>query len=137
MIKINPYLNFNGQCEIAFRFYEKLLGGRIVTMQTHGDSPMASQTPPDWQKAILHARLVVGDQVLMGSDAPPQYFHKPQGFSVSLNIDTSAEADRIFNALAENGTIQMPIQETFWAKRFGMLTDRFGVPWIVNCDKAA
>jgi PhnB protein len=137
MIKIHPYLNFDSQCEVAFKFYEKLLGGKIVTMQTHGDSPMAAQTPPDWHKAILHARLVVGDQVLMGSDAPPQYHHKPQGFSVSLNIDTPAEADRIYSALAENATIQMPIQETFWAKRFGMLTDRFGIPWIVNCEKAA
>ena len=85
----------------------------------------------------MHARLVVGDRVLMGSDVPPDHHDKPQGFSVSLGIDTPAEAERIFRALAEGGTVQMPLQETFWALRFGTLVDRFGIPWMVNCERPA
>jgi PhnB protein len=95
---------------------------------------MAEQTPPEKLDKIMHASLIVGDTVLMGSDAPPQFFEKPQGFSVSLVFDDAVEAEQIFNALAENGTVQMPIQETFWAARFGMVVDRFGTPWMINCD---
>ena len=83
----------------------------------------------------MHARLAVGDEVLMGSDSPPgQQYEVIKGISVALNVNDPAEAERVFNALAENGTIQMPIQSTFWAARFGMLTDQFGVPWMVNCE---
>src|SRR4051812_25227821 len=78
-MQLTPYLNFNGRCEEAFKLYEKVLGGKITTMQTHGDSPMKEHTPPDWHKAILHACLVAGDQVLMGSDAPPQHYEQPKG----------------------------------------------------------
>jgi PhnB protein len=136
-MQINPYLLFNGQCGAAFKLYEKVLGGRIVSMQTHGDSPMADKVPADWRDKVLHALLTVGDAVLMGSDAPPPHYEKPQGFSVSIQLTDPAEADRIFHALAENGTVKMPIGETFWAARFGMLVDQFGIPWIVNCEKAA
>jgi PhnB protein len=136
-MQLNPYLTFNGQCEAAFKFYERCLGGKIEFMLTHGDSPMAQQTPAGWRNKIMHARLVVGDKVLMGSDAPPERYEGPKGFSVSLGIETPAEAERIFNALAENGTVQMPLQETFWALRFGTLVDRFGIPWMVNCERPA
>ncbi len=136
-MKLNPYLSFNDECEAAFKFYEQCLGGKIDAMMTYGESPMAEQTPPEKLDKIMHASLMVGDTVLMGSDAPPQFFEKPQGFSVSLIFDDVVEAERIFNALAENGTVQMPIQETFWAARFGMLIDRFGTPWMINCDRAA
>ena len=85
----------------------------------------------------MHARLVVGDKVLMGSDAPPEHYEGPKGFSVSLTINDLADAERIFHALAENGTVRMPLQETFWAVRFGMLVDRFGIPWMVNCERPA
>ncbi len=136
-MQLSPYLNFNGQCRAAFEFYEQCLGGKIEGMQTHGDSPMAGQTPPGWKDRILHARLVVGDAVLMGSDGPPEYYAKPQGVYVSLQVDDAADADRIFNALAESGTVTMPIAETFWAARFGMVVDRFGTPWMVNCERAA
>ena len=98
---------------------------------------MAEQTPPEKLDKIMHASLTVGDTVLMGSDALPNYFEKPQGFSVSLVLNDPDEAERVFNALAENGIVQMPIQETFWAARFGMLVDRFGTPWMINCDLAA
>ena len=136
-MQVNPYLSFNGNCEEAFKFYEKALGGKVEFMMTHGASPMAQQFPPDWQSKIMHARFVVAGQVLMGSDAPPDHYHPPTGFSVSLSVKQAADADRIFQALAENGKVQMPIQETFWAIRFGMLVDRFGIPWMVNCEKAA
>jgi PhnB protein len=133
-MQVNPYLTFNGQCEAAFKFYAQCLGGKIEAMMTHGDSPMANQVSSEWHKKILHARLMVGDKILMGSDAPPERYENPQGFSVSLGIDDPAAAERIFHALAENGTVTMPIQQTFWALRFGMLVDRFGIPWMVNCE---
>jgi PhnB protein len=136
-MKLNPYLSFNDECEAAFKFYEQCLGGKIDSMMTYGDSPMAEQTPPEKLDKIMHASLMVGGTVLMGSDAPPQFFEKPQGFSVSLVFDDAVEAERIFNALAENGTVQIPIQETFWAARFGMVVDRFGTPWMINCDLPA
>lgn len=136
-MQLQPYLMFDGRCEEAFRFYEQCLGGRIEVMQTHGDSPIAAEVPPDWHKRILHARLVVGDAVLMGSDCPPEQYAAPQGLYVSANVDSPADADRVFNAFAENGTVTMPIEQTFWAARFGMLVDRFGTPWMINCDQAA
>jgi PhnB protein len=134
-MQLNPYLTFDGRCEAAFRFYERVLGGRIVAMMTYADTPMAAQTPPEMRGRIVHARLAVGDAVLMGSDAPAGRYERAQGFSVTLNIDQPEEAERVFAALAEGGAVTMPIQETFWARRFGMLTDRFGTPWMINCEK--
>ena len=99
-LQFTPYLNFNGQCTEAFRFYEQVLDGKIEMMMTHGDSPIAGEVPPTWHDRILHARLVVGDQVLMASDSPPEYYEKPQGLYVSLNVDNPADAERIFHALA-------------------------------------
>jgi PhnB protein len=132
-MQISPYLNFNGDCATAFAFYEKCLGGKITMMMSYADSPMKDQMPPDLHKNIINATLHVGDQILQGSDATPANYQKPQGFSVTLSPKDPADADRIFAALAENGTVRMPIQKTFWAERFGMVTDRFGIPWMVNC----
>jgi len=134
-MQLNPYLSFNGQCEEAFRFYERSLGGKIIAMVTYKDTPMAEQTPADWRGKIAHARLQLGNQLLMGSDGMVNCYEKPQGFTVAINIDDPAEAERVFHALAEGGTTRMPIQETFWARRFGMTTDRFGTPWMINCEK--
>jgi PhnB protein len=136
-MQVNPHLHFNGQCEAAFKFYEQCLGGKIITMMPHEGTPIADQVPAEWRNKILHATLQVGDEVLMGADAPPGGYQKPQGFSVTLGLKDAAQAERIFHALAENGTVQMPLQETFWAARFGMLIDRFGIPWMVNCGQAA
>jgi PhnB protein len=136
-MQLNPYLFFNGQCEAAFKFYAKILGGQIVAMMPHEGTPAQEQVPPEWRKKIIHARLVVGDKVLMGSDAPPGRQEEGKGFSVTLGIDDPEEAERIFHALAENGTVRMPLQETFWALRFGMLLDQFGTPWMINCERAA
>jgi PhnB protein len=136
-MQLNPYLFFHGQCKAAFEFYAKVLGGKIEAMMPHEGTPAAEHVSPEWRGKIMHARLLVGDKVLMGSDAPPERSDGAmQGFSVTLGIDSPAEAERIFQALAENGTVRMPIQETFWAARFGMLTDRFGTPWMINCEKA-
>lgn len=134
-MQINPYLSFNGQCEAAFKFYEKCLNGKVIFKMTNGESPMAEQAGPDQKDKIMHITMQVGDRVLQGADAPPQYYSKPEGFSVCLDIKEPAEAERVFNALAEKADIKMPIQETFWAQRFGMLVDQFSIPWMVNCSR--
>lgn len=136
-MKLNPYLSFNGQCEAAFKFYEQCLGGQIEGMMRWGESPMAEQVSPEWRNKIMHAQLTLGDQELMGSDSLPEQFEEPKGFSVLINVEDPAKAEQVFQALVENGTVKMPIQETFWAVRFGMLVDQFGIPWMVNCDKPA
>jgi len=136
-MQVNPYLFFNGRCEAAFKFYETILGGKIEAMITHEGTPAADHVPADWRNKIMHARFVVGDKVLMGSDAPPDRFEEPKGFFVTLGLTDTAEAERIFHALAENGTVRMPLQQTFWAARFGMLVDRFGIPWMINCEQRA
>jgi PhnB protein len=136
-MSLNPYLYFNGQCEEAFRFYEKRLGGKITFMMTYEGSPMATQAPPGYAQKILHAGLSLGDGVLEGCDAPPGEYKKPQSFCVMFKPKDAAEADRIFSALAEDGIVQIPIRETFWALRFGMVVDRFGMPWLINCERPA
>ena len=136
-MQLNPYLTFNGQCEAAFKFYEKCLGGKIEAMLTHTGTPMENHVPSEWRNKILHARLTVGDQALMGSDAPPDRYEEMKGFSVTLGIDDPGDAERVFHALSENGTVRMPIQKTFWAARFGMLVDQFGTPWMINCEQPA
>ena len=90
-MQVNPYLNFNGQCEAAFKFYEQSLGGKIVAMMTHAGTPMEAQTPAGWHDKILHACISVGETMIMGSDAPPEHYEKPQGFSVSLTVADAAE----------------------------------------------
>lgn len=135
-MNMNPYLVFSGDCEAAFRFYEQCLGGKLEVM-THGESPACDSVPADWHGKVMHASLTVGDQMLMGSDSPPQYQEEMKGFSVSLHFKDKAEGERIFNALSEGGEVRMPFQPTFWAAGFGMFTDKFGVPWMVNCDPAS
>jgi len=135
--EVNAYLVFNGDCEAAFEFYEKCLGGKIEMAMTHGDSPMSEQVPAEWRKKIMHARMTVGNTVLMGSDAPPDHYEEPKGFSLSLGIKDPAEAERLFNELSAGGKVQMPLQQTFWAAKFGMLVDRFGIPWMINCEQPA
>jgi PhnB protein len=134
-MQLNPYLTFDGQCEAAFKFYQKVLGGNIEAMMSHEGTPAAEHVPSEWRSKIMHARLVIGGNVLMGSDAPPDRREPMKGFTVTLGIDDPAEAERVFHALAEGGTVSMPIQKTFWAQRFGMCTDRYGTPWMVNCEE--
>jgi PhnB protein len=133
-MQLNPYLTFNGQCKEAFQFYEKTLGGKIEAMMTHEGTPMGDQVKKEWRDKILHASLKIGYRILMGSDAPPDDYEAPKGITISISIDKVAEAERIFQALSENGSVRMPLQQTFWAARFGMLVDRFGIPWMINCE---
>jgi PhnB protein len=130
-----PYLDFDGQCREAFDFYATVFNGKITMRMTFGESPMASEMPPEAHDRVMHSQLDCAGGILMGADGPPHSASKKS--CVSLPIDTPAEAERIFNALAEGGDVQMPIQETFWAERFGMLTDRYGKAWMVNCAKPA
>jgi PhnB protein len=127
-------LAFNGQCEAALRFYERALNGTIVSIFTWGQSPMAAEAPAGWEAKIMHATLRIGDAMFTGSDVPPHQYERPQGFSLLLQMTDQDLAERVFQSLAENGRISMPLQETFWAKRFGSLVDQFGIPWAVNCE---
>ncbi len=133
---VNPHLVFSGQCEEAFKFYERCLDAKIKFTLTWGDSPLANQVPPEWGGKVLHATLWVGDTVLTGVDVVPEEYEPPRGFSVMLGLDDPVAAERIFDVLAENGTVGMPLQETFWAARFGGVVDRFGIPWEINCEEA-
>ncbi len=134
---IIPYLNFDGTCAEAFRYYEQALGGRIATIQTIGDTPMKDQHPPEHHGRVMHVRLEVGGQILMGSDSQPGHHAKPQGITVMLQVKDPADGARAFTALGEGGRVTMPFDKTFWSPGFGMLVDRYGIPWMVNCDPAA
>ena len=133
-MQLNPYLLFNGDCAEAFKFYEETLGGKIEGLHTFAGSPAAEHAPPEWGDKVLHATISIGDYKLMGSDAPPGRYEKPTGISVSISLNDREKGERIFNALAEGGTTTMPFGKTFWADGFGMCTDRFGIPWMVNCE---
>ena len=136
-MRLNAHVAFDGHCREAFELYERCLGGKILTMLTYGDSPMAEQVPAEWRSKILHATLTMdGKIVLYGADAMPNQYQAPRGFHLALGIEDPAKAERVFGQLAENGTVQMPLQKTFWAVLFGMLTDRFGVSWEINCELA-
>jgi len=133
-MKVNPYLSFNGDCEAAFKFYEQCLGARIGGIFRYGGSPMESQVPADWSDKVMHGNLMFGEQVLQGADVAPESYVEPKGFSFSIQLNDTSQAERIFRELAQNGTVTMPLQETFWAARFGMVVDRFGISWLINCD---
>src|SRR5437660_6732030 len=136
-MQLSTHLNFNGQCEAAFKFYERVLGGKITFTMTWGEMPGANQFPPESHKLIMHTSLSVGDEVLMGADAPPDRYQQPEGINVSLPLKDVAESERIFNALAENGTVRMPFEKTFWSPGFGICVDQFGIPWMINSEQAA
>jgi PhnB protein len=134
-VKLNTHLTFNGQCEAAFKFYEKCLGGKITTMLAYGDSPMAGQVPADWRGKIVHATLELnGGHILTGVDFQLKDYEAPKGFFILLNIGDPLETERIFSSLSEKGTVRIPLQKTFWSVRFGSLVDQYGIPWEINCD---
>lgn len=128
-------LAFNGSCEAAFHEYERLLGGKIEFFLTWGKSPMADQVPQEWGTKILFARLVLGPVTLVGGDVMADAYVPPSGFHLMLSFGSQAEGERLFQALAEGGNVKFPLQETFWASRYGQVTDRFGIPWEINCEK--
>ena len=133
-MQMSPYLNFRGDCDAAFNFYEQHLGGQRGECFRYGGSPMADQAPADWSDKIMHGSITVGGQVLMGADVVPKQYEAPQGFTLSLHLRGAADAERIFNALANGGKVVMALEKTFWAERFGLVVDRFGIPWSINCE---
>jgi PhnB protein len=132
-MQINPYLFYDSNCEAAFNYYAKVLGGKIELMLRNDEAPEPMPGLPGREKKIMHARISIDGEVLMASDAPPDHFNKPQGFAVSLTVDDPAEGERKFKALSEGGTVNMPFGKTFFSKGFGMCIDQFGIPWMVNC----
>jgi PhnB protein len=135
-MQINPHLNFNGNCAEAFKFYEQVLGGKILFSMTWGEMPGAAEHfPPETHSRIMHINFKVGDQTIMGADSPPDKYQAPKGMNVSIHVKDKSEAERIFKALSEGGNVTMPFAETFWSAGFGMCVDRFGVPWMVNTER--
>ncbi len=133
-MKLNTYLNYGGNCEVAFRFYEQHLGGKITMMMTHGQAPNPANVPPDWKNAILHARIDIGGTEVFGADIPPDRFQPMRSAYLTLTVDSVEEAERIYALLSDGGQIFMPMEETFFAKRFAMLRDRFGTSWMILHD---
>ena len=128
------YLSFNGDCEAAFRFYEQRLGATMGGLFPYAGSPMS--VPTEWQGKIMHGSITLGGVTIAGADPPGGRYEQPQGFRVFLEADDPAETERLFNALAENGRIEMPLQQTFWSASFGVLTDQFGIPWTISYARA-
>ena len=135
-MQMTPYLNFNGQCEAAFTLYEQCFGAQVGTLFRYAGTPMADQVPADWKDKVMHGTITIGDQVLAGADVAPPLYEEPKGFSLSLQLTSTTEADRIFHMLAKDGTVVMPLEKTFWAARFGVVVDGFGIRWLINCEEA-
>jgi PhnB protein len=130
-MKLLTYLNYGGNCQDAFRFYEQHLGGTITMMMTHGEAPNAGDVAPDWKHAILHARISIGETELLGADIPPDRFQPMRSVYLSLIVGSIGEAERVHALLSDGGQIFMPMQETFFAIRFAMLRDKFGTSWMI------
>jgi PhnB protein len=128
-MKLDIYVNYPGHCKEAFQFYEQHLDGKITMMLSHQQQPVAANVPPDWQNAILHARIEIGDTVLMGADIPNA--ESMRSAYLTLRLDSSKEAERIYALLSEGGEIFMKMEETFFASRFAMLRDKFGTSWML------
>lgn len=131
-MKVISNLVFKGECREAFDFYARVLGGEVTAMFPFGDAPGESGVEPGWRDRIMHAWMDIGDQSIMGCDAPPAMQEEMGGFSLSVHLTDPAEARRIFDGLAEGGRVDAPLEETFWSPAFGLLTDRYGTPWMIN-----
>jgi PhnB protein len=130
-MQLHTYLNYGGNCEQAFRFYEQHLGGKVTFMMRHGEQPSAANVAPEWKDAVLHARMTIGGTELLGADVPPERFQPMRSAYLSLTVESIDEAERIYALLTDGGQIFMPMQETFYASRFAMLRDRFGTSWMI------
>jgi PhnB protein len=135
-MQLYTYLNYGGNCRQAFEFYVQHLGGKITELTTHGEMPGEANVPPEWTNAVLHARMNLGETVLLGADVPPERFQPMRSAYLTLIVDSSQEADRIYALLREGGQIFMPMEETFFAHRFAMLRDRFGTSWMLLHERA-
>jgi PhnB protein len=136
-MRIGPHLTFNGDCRAAFLDYQRILGGEIATLMTYGESPMASHIDPKWHERIVHATLQFDSVELAGADVLPHDYHRPQGFFVIVSLESAARAAQIFSALAVGGEVRLAFQATFWSPGFGVLVDRYGVPWEINTQRSA
>jgi PhnB protein len=134
-LKLYTYLNYGGNCRQAFEFYVEHLGGTITELTTHGELP-ESHVPPEWRNAVLHARMTLGETVLLGADIPPDRFQPMRSAYLTLIVDSNDEAERIYDLLKDGGQIFMPMEETFFARRFAMLRDRFGTSWMLLHEHA-
>ena len=132
-MQLHTYLNYGGNCEQAFRFYEQHLGGKITMLMRHGEQPTPSQAPPEWKGTVLHARMNLGGTELLGADIPS--YEPMRSAYLSLTVDSNDEAERVYALLSEGGQLFMPMQETFFASRFAMLRDKFGTSWMLLCPK--
>lgn len=137
LVQISCHLSFDGNCEAAFSAYRRILGGELMTLLTYAESPLSGQVPADWQSKVMHATLRIGNQELLGADVFPGATVRHEGFAVVLGITGVEQGRTTFDALAEGGNIKMPFQQTFWSPGYGMLVDRFGVPWEINSENAA
>lgn len=131
-MKMSVHLNFNGNCRDAFALYQKVFGVQQQMLMTYGEAPAGAPVPPDWKDKVMHTSIPMGEAMLMGCDAPPDRSKPMAGFQVSVGSSNQAEVKRIFDALQDGGSIQMPLQKTFWSPLFGMCTDKFGVGWMVG-----
>src|SRR5438093_7427208 len=133
-MRVEPHLVFRGDCEEAVRFYERLFGGKLA-LASYGSSPAVSGVPEEWRSKIVHATLALADgNTLLGADVLPEHFERPQGFYVLAALRDGAEVQRVFDALADGGSVRMPLQKTFWSPSFGVVVDRFGTPWEITVE---
>jgi PhnB protein len=130
-MQLHTYLNYGGNCEQAFQFYEQHLGGKITFLMRHGEQPNSATVAPEWKNAVLHARMTIGGTELLGADIPPDRFQPMRSAYLTLNVNSTGEAERLYELLTDGGQIFMPIQQTFFASRFAMLRDRFGTSWMI------
>lgn len=134
-LDVTTYVSFKGDCEAAFQCYEEVLGAMPGLLFRYADSPMADVVPEGWENKIMHGSIRIGDKILEGADVPPERYEKPQGFSLTLYVPSPVQAERLFEKLGNGGEVLYPIAKTFWSERFGMVVDRFGIPWMINCEK--
>jgi PhnB protein len=134
-MELEPYLHLNGRCEEALKFYATVFGGEIVYLGRYEGSPVAADVPDDYKQKVMHASFESPALKFMASDPFPGHERAAGNVTLSLATNDPAEAERVFNALADGGTVGMPLGETFWAARFGMLVDRFGISWMMNCGR--
>src|SRR4029453_233038 len=133
-MQMSPYLSFKGECEAAFKLYVHCLGAQLGPIFRYAGSPMADSVSADWSDKVMHGSVTIGDQVLMGADVAPDQYEEPKGFSLSLQIESATDAEHIFQELARGGRVVIPLEKTFWAARFRMVVDQFGIPWLINCE---
>lgn len=131
-MRLAHHLTFAGDCEEAFELYSKVIGGTNLAIRRYADTPLASRMPPDWQQKVIFANLMIGNDVLHGTDHPPGQYRRPEGFYVSLHIREPEDAARVFHGLSQGGNVQVDLQKSFWSTHFALFVDRYGTPWEID-----